>query len=581
MRRDVVLIPLYLWVSASIVLHLLSFLGTTEVAARVQRAREQARRLRAVTEPPFDSSQTEVQFEYLPPAVPSTSSPDVPPPVVRSPSTERHRTERQQLERTVRTVPVVPSRPEVPSPQASPPPPVIATTPPPRPPSLRNMQHVDQQTRDNQPPPDDPAFLAQSNNNVREQTIAAVRNLQRDDAHPQVGGSPAQNRGDRLGNGDRDVSADDRDQDGDPRRVPVTSPTLPSAQRQSVSTLPRHGQSVANRTVEVEGARHPQPENRHVTDTGERGAAHSGRPATASGTVPVMVAPDGSGGTLAAGSTPAAPGRQGTSETDNGQHPRTGHSGSAADRLGVRGLGAAGVLEALSPNASTYAQVYGQEAEQERSMARLRRSQARGDYADSWRVNRAAIENYTPTVRVGNQTALRTAASPFSAYLTAMHRRIHRIFADGFLAGLDNQPADSPLNDRSLVTTLEIVLERDGTIARLGVVRTSGNTAFDVASLNSVRRAAPFGTAPAAILSGDGRVYIHWGFYRNERQCGTFNAEPFILPAPGEHSPSPPASPPSSPGSLPSDERPARPAPDVLGSDDPGGAARRSMAVVR
>jgi hypothetical protein len=55
---------------------------------------------------------------------------------------------------------------------------------------------------------------------------------------------------------------------------------------------------------------------------------------------------------------------------------------------------------------------------------------------------------------------------------------------------------------------------------------------FDVASMNAVRRSAPFGEAPEAIRSADGKVYIHWGFYRNERQCGTFNAEPFVLSAP-------------------------------------------------
>jgi hypothetical protein len=27
---------------------------------------------------------------------------------------------------------------------------------------------------------------------------------------------------------------------------------------------------------------------------------------------------------------------------------------------------------------------------------------------------------------------------------------------------------------------------------------------------------------------------VHWGFYRNERQCGTFNARPYILPHPGD-----------------------------------------------
>jgi TonB family protein len=122
-----------------------------------------------------------------------------------------------------------------------------------------------------------------------------------------------------------------------------------------------------------------------------------------------------------------------------------------------------------------------------------------------------------------------------------MHRRIHRLFADGFLADLENLPSNNPLNDRSLVTTLEIILDDTGRIHRLGVARTSGNMAFDVASLNAVRRAAPFGSVPQPILSGDGRVYMHWAFYRNERQCGTFNAEPYIMPNPGSPTPGHPA----------------------------------------
>jgi TonB family protein len=174
-------------------------------------------------------------------------------------------------------------------------------------------------------------------------------------------------------------------------------------------------------------------------------------------------------------------------------------------------------------------------------------------------VNRAAIENYTPAVRVGNQTALRTAHSPFSEYLTAMHRRIHRLFAEGFIPGLDSLPPNSPLNDRSLVTTLEIVLESDGRVARLGVVRTSGLSAFDVGALNAVRRSAPFGAAPQAMLSGDGRAYMHWDFHRDEQYCQPRDVEPYIIPNPGGSAPRSP-SPPAPPPPPSSGERPAPPA---------------------
>jgi hypothetical protein len=41
--------------------------------------------------------------------------------------------------------------------------------------------------------------------------------------------------------------------------------------------------------------------------------------------------------------------------------------------------------------------------------------------------------------------------------------------------------------------------------------------------------AAPYEPTPEAIRSVDGRIYLRWGFYRNWRQCGTFNVEPYIL----------------------------------------------------
>ena len=130
--------------------------------------------------------------------------------------------------------------------------------------------------------------------------------------------------------------------------------------------------------------------------------------------------------------------------------------------------------------------------------------------------------------------ALSAAASPFASYLAGVHRRIHRFFADDFLASLDGFGADHAMNDPTLVTRLEIILNRDGTISRVGVAATSGMLPFDFGAVDSVHRGAPFPSAPEQILSGDGRVYMHWSFYRNTRACGTFNAEPYILPRPGE-----------------------------------------------
>ena len=38
-----------------------------------------------------------------------------------------------------------------------------------------------------------------------------------------------------------------------------------------------------------------------------------------------------------------------------------------------------------------------------------------------------------------------------------------------------------------------------------------------------------FPAPPPQIRSGNGKVYIHWDFHRDERACGTFGAEAFIL----------------------------------------------------
>jgi hypothetical protein len=131
-------------------------------------------------------------------------------------------------------------------------------------------------------------------------------------------------------------------------------------------------------------------------------------------------------------------------------------------------------------------------------------------------------------VRSGNQTALNAAASPFATFLSDMHRRIHREFGDRFLGGLGPGSPEG-LNDPSLATTLEIAVNPDGSVHRVGVVATSGNILFDFGAFNSVMRAQPFPRPPGIILSGDGRAWLHWRFDRGPRACGTWNARPFML----------------------------------------------------
>jgi hypothetical protein len=66
-------------------------------------------------------------------------------------------------------------------------------------------------------------------------------------------------------------------------------------------------------------------------------------------------------------------------------------------------------------------------------------------------------------------------------------------------------------------------------IEKVTTVRHSGKLAFDAAAREIVHAAGPFPDPPREILSGNGKIYIHWAFHRDERACGTFGAQPFIL----------------------------------------------------
>ena len=85
---------------------------------------------------------------------------------------------------------------------------------------------------------------------------------------------------------------------------------------------------------------------------------------------------------------------------------------------------------------------------------------------------------------------------------------------------------------------------------KMGIVKTSGITAFDIAALDAVDRAQPFGPAPNAIVSPDGNVYLHWEFHRDEvYACSTMHARPFMLngPPPSKEETQPPSPVPTSP----------------------------------
>lgn len=118
----------------------------------------------------------------------------------------------------------------------------------------------------------------------------------------------------------------------------------------------------------------------------------------------------------------------------------------------------------------------------------------------------------------------------FATYLVGMHNRIHVQFAERFLESLDSLPSNHPANQPDLVTTVEIMIDGvDGTVRRVGIVRPSGVTIFDVGVLASIQDASPFEVAPTDIRSADGNVVVTWTFHRDRMlSCSTRDAIPAI-----------------------------------------------------
>jgi TonB family protein len=176
--------------------------------------------------------------------------------------------------------------------------------------------------------------------------------------------------------------------------------------------------------------------------------------------------------------------------------------------------------------------LFGADAEAERRLAQTQKSTKFGKFRRNTARVRAALENFIPEVKPGNQTALNTRAAPFAAYIAKMHRSIHKLWGFGALEDWDELSGSSPLNNPNLSTTLEMVLNRDGTVDKVTVVRASGYLPFDAAAIDVAFNAGPYPDPPRTIRSANGKIYVHWQFHRDERQCATSGVDYFILDNP-------------------------------------------------
>ncbi len=401
-------------------------------------------------------------------------------------------------------------------------------------------QHVEDEHQKDNP---DANLISDKANHVTEETRARITSTDQDDSKPTPGAAPSGPKQD-PGNAEETHVRQNDDQAGEHDMAPGGAESTRAERATAATPAPQSGKTAAAAAPGKPGSQTAKPPAPAPAESQDRNqvakAATPERPGS-----PEVVASNN--GTFSVNRPEAATPEQRAQKARKRLPPRKPRSILEALGLGAAGRTMNGVALNLTPNMATEAVGSDEMSRLRRADGERRRSQHRGSWATpSFERYRSAIENYVPSVKPGNQTALNTAAVPFATYLVQIHNRIHPLFAEGFLAQLDGLPASHPLNNETLVTTVEIVVEHEeGRIVRRGVAHFSGITAFDVGALASIDRAAPFGTPPSEIVSPDGNVYLHWEFRRDGMACSTLYAHPYILkgqpkPAPLPTNPLPP-----------------------------------------
>ena len=397
-------------------------------------------------------------------------------------------------------------------------------------------------------------FIADEANKVEEEKVATQTSHDQDDENPTPGANKTAGPKDRTGDSARTKIADSDEHKGNKDNAPGEKGTEFDVQRDN-KPIEKPMTTAAVTAPPAENVPKSGGDGRTPSPTTQKETPPELAPGAQPSPSPeVAQSPNG-----AAWFTPVKPGAQAAQDpiagtTNQQRKPVVPNAQQPTKWLGLGGSPGPGQVNLNLSTKGVVAVVGSEQLRKERDAdGERRKSEHRGSWtASNFERWKNAIENYVSSVKPGNQTALNTAAVPFASYLNTIHNRIHPLFADSFLGSLDNLPKTHPLNSPRLITRIEIVVSpKEGRIVKLGVVKTSGITAFDIAALDAVHRAQPFGPAPGAIVSPDGNVYLHWEFHRDEVfACSTMHARPFLLNTPAKgpvEEPQPPGPGPKAP----------------------------------
>ena len=185
------------------------------------------------------------------------------------------------------------------------------------------------------------------------------------------------------------------------------------------------------------------------------------------------------------------------------------------------------------PSIKDYERVLGEESDSPKSMDKKGKKRRRlfANYAEKQKLIKGSLENMITEIKPGNHTSVNAKRSVYVGYINALHRRIHERWANDFLISLDvTYPRSSPLQDPNLNTTLEFVIDaKSGEFEAVNVVKSSGEIMFDSEAINTAWSIGRRPNPPPQIVSPNGKIYVHWNFWRDGRQCGVMHASIYLM----------------------------------------------------
>jgi TonB family protein len=448
-----------------------ALLAPVVVAAIVLGGREEAQRAEEV-DVGFESVADEQLPADLPPLEPPKSEEprDKLKPDAKKPP-------KKKLAPAIAKVEPVKPEPEIVTPPMPPMPPEPKAPPPP-PHDQDHRKSVEVENDKNEPPPPNANYLAEKNHAATEETRATRTNLEKESKGEDQSESAPSNRTDEQVGGPKEQIrqlADETSAAG--KRAPAVTPHV----------NPELSSDDERREQSLLALRNPTPRSHEVT------------PETADPSLPH-----------------AADGEL------REQRPTARGADSHADK-------ANGKKVKLAITGRDYEYMFGADAEAERRLAKKLKSTSVGRFRERQARVKSSLENFIPEVKPGNQTELSTRAAPFAVFIARMHRSIHALWGFQQLEDWDELGSSSPLNNPNLLTTLELVLNADGTVDKVTIVRASGYLPYDTAAIDVAFSAGPYPEPPHQIRSANGKIYVHWNFHRDGRQCSPAYVDYYIL----------------------------------------------------